>query len=312
MTDLSGGPVPLILARGLTKRYGEHAILDSLDFAIEPGERIALLGLNGAGKTTLLRCLLGLTTYSGELTVAGVSPHGGGREARERIGFVPQRPPLFDLTLRAFIDLFAGLRGVPPEGPRRKLAEFGLPLDRTGDLRLCELSGGMLQKALLALALGAGGSVLLLDEPAANLDPTSRRELLRLLRKVDRDTTVVFATHRVGDVEALADRIIVLHDSRFAFDGTAARLWDEAEVVRRLWIRVPGREANAALEWLQGCEAVTEARRNGTGIEVNVRRKAQLDILCGLEAQGIAIEDFRTLTPGLGEILERISGTPAR
>ena len=224
----------MITASGLGKRYGEQRVLTDLDFHIEPGERVGLLGLNGAGKTTLFRCLLALTDFEGELRVNGDAVTPGRKEIRRKIGYVPQQAPLYDMTLAEFVSFFSALRGVSTDGPAATLAELGMSLEVTGRKALNELSGGMVQKALLGLALGSGSTVLLLDEPTANLDPGARRDLFRRVREIAAETTLLFASHRLDEIELLADRVLVLHGGALAFDGTLEELWRATEAAPKL------------------------------------------------------------------------------
>ena len=215
----------MIQATRLTKRYGEHIVLNGLDLQVGQGERVAILGLNGAGKTTLFRCLLGLTRFEGDLQVGGFRAGPQGREARRLVGYVPQQPPGFDLTLERFIRLFSALRGASATAVRERLDGLGLSVSEHGHKSLRDPSGGMLQKAVLGIALGAEAPVLLLDEPTANLDAGSRREFLAALGRVDPATTLLFASHRLSDVEALADRLLVLDNGAFVYDGRPGKLW---------------------------------------------------------------------------------------
>jgi nitrous oxidase accessory protein len=232
----------VITGVGLGKSYGDQRVLGDLDFHIEAGERVALLGLNGAGKTTLFRCLLALTDFEGELRVAGETVTPGRKEVRRKIGYVPQQAPLYDMTLTEFVAFFSALRGVAMDGPASTLAALGMPLEETGAKALNELSGGMVQKALLGLALGSGSSVLLLDEPTANLDPGARRDLFRRVREIAAETTLLFASHRLDEIELLADRVLVLHGGGLAFDGTLEELWRATDAAPRLWLSAPAHE----------------------------------------------------------------------
>ncbi|NIP56557.1 MAG: ATP-binding cassette domain-containing protein, partial [Gemmatimonadetes bacterium] len=197
-------------------------------FEVEAGERVALLGANGAGKTTLLRCLLGLVPFEGEVRVDGLDAVREGVDARRRIGYVPQRAPVSDLPVGEFVTLVAGLRGVPVAKVARRLGGLGLDLEREASKPLRALSGGMLQKALLALVLSNGARVLLLDEPTGNLDPAARAGFLSALEEVDPGTTVILASHRLSDVQAVARRILVLHEGGIAFDGSVADVQERA------------------------------------------------------------------------------------
>jgi len=224
----------VIAARSLSKRFGDHVVLDGVSLTIARGERVALLGLNGAGKTTLIRCLLGLLRFEGDLTVAGHDVRRDGLLTRRRLGYVPQRAPHFEGTLSDVLEFFSKLRGLAPDDVARQLGALGLDLDAHATKPVRALSGGMLQKLLLALALAARVPVLLLDEPTANLDPQARKEFLRALAAVPRETTILLASHRLADVEAVADRVLVLHQGRLAFDGRLTDLWGQSSSVDEL------------------------------------------------------------------------------
>lgn len=224
----------MISARAVSKRFGDHVVLDEVTLGIGRGERVALLGLNGAGKTTFMRCLLGVLSFEGDLTVLGHDVRTNGLLARAALGYVPQRAPHFDGTLAEVLEFFSRLRGIAPPDVTTQLGALGLDLRAHATRPVRALSGGMLQKLLLALALAARVPVLLLDEPTANLDPHARKEFLRALAAVPRETTILLASHRLADVEAVADRVLVLHRGRLAFDGRLTDLWTESPSVDQL------------------------------------------------------------------------------
>jgi len=298
----------VIRAEGLCKRYGAHVVLDGLDLRIDRGERVALLGLNGAGKTTLFRCILGLTPFEGRLSVDALAAGPSAREVRRRVGYVPQRPPIFDLSLAEFVELFTAIRGAATDGAAARLEAFGLPLAARGRQPLRELSGGMLQKAFLALALGDGRSVLLLDEPTASLDPESRRDVLRAVAGADLETTVLLATHRLEEVRALAGRVLLLGGGRLLFDGPVEELEAAAADERLLWVELPGPSRVEAARALEGQAGVRRVNANGRGIEVAVASGAGLDALEALRRRGLAVTDFHSRPPELETILERLAG----
>ena len=219
----------MIRVRDVAKRYRRVTVLSGIDLSVERRERLAVLGLNGAGKTTLIRCLMGLTDFTGTVEIDGYDVRDHGRLARGRLGYVPQRAPTFDGKLAEVIAFFCRLRDVAPTEAYGRMAELGLSIEEHGDKPVRALSGGMLQKSLLALALAADVPLLLLDEPTANLDPRARREFLRGLRDIEDERTIVLATHRLSDVEAVANRLLVLHAGRIVFDGPTEQLWDRVE-----------------------------------------------------------------------------------
>jgi ABC-type multidrug transport system ATPase subunit len=200
----------MIRVEELRKAYGRNRVLDGVSFGADPGELVLLLGPNGAGKSTLLRCLLGLVSYQGSILIAGLDPLRRGREARRRIGYVPQGIALhLDLTVAETLRFYGELRGAPPARARAVLAEVELA-DKL-DAKVGELSGGMRQRLQFALALLDDPAVLLLDEPTASLDDKSRDLLTRRLRElVSAGKTVLLSTHAHRDLAAIADRAVVL------------------------------------------------------------------------------------------------------
>ena len=297
----------MIRIEGLRKSYGEQVVLDGLDLEVDRGERVAVLGLNGAGKTTLLQCILGLIGFGGAVRVDGEAAGPAGKEARRRIGYVPQRPPVFDMTVTAFLHLFSDLREAPVEPARERMAEFGLPPAEVGQKQMSALSGGMLQKTLLALALGAEVPVLLLDEPTASLDPSSRREFVRVLEGVDEGRTILFATHRLEDVESLASRVILIHGGGVVFDGTLRELWNRSGVGGELWLEVPPSRREAAVALLRDRRSVRSADDEGAGgIRAELAPGGALDALGALRERGVEVRDFRALSPALDEVMDRL------
>jgi len=294
----------MIRARALGKSFGSNHVLRHIDLTVGPGERVAVLGLNGAGKTTLMRCLLGLVSFEGALEVAGVDVRRAAREARGRLGYVPQRAPQFEGSLADVMTFFAALRGADPGHVEARLEQFDLSLSDHGDKPVRALSGGMLQKALLALALGEEVPLLLLDEPTANLDPRARQEFVRALRQVDRSTTVLLASHRLADVEALADRLVVLHQGRIVFDDSMAALRRRIGAVATLWVRVAPERRPGADERLRARLGITTVLSNGAALGVRGDAAALAEVLHELRTGGIDVEDFWTEAPSLHELLE--------
>jgi ABC-type multidrug transport system ATPase subunit len=283
-------------------------VLRDINLDVGPGERVAVLGLNGAGKTTLIRCLLGLTRYQGNLELAGLEVRSKGREARAKIGYVPQRPPQFDGTLSEVVHFFSRLRGVSVTGAHSRLNDLGLSIEEHGEKDVRELSGGMLQKTLLALALGAEVPVLLLDEPTANLDARARKEFLSALGQADEGTTILFATHRLADVETVAESLLVLHEGSIAFAGTPQQLWGKMGADMMLWIKVPSGQREDVSRRLRASHGATTVFNNGSALGVRVERSVRADVLAQLRGMNVPVEDFWTEAPSLHDLMEQLLG----
>ena len=208
---------PLLAARGVSRRFGDHVALEPTDLEVHRGEALALVGPNGAGKSTLLAILAG-----------AVEPSEGTVERAEgvRAGWMPQRPAHYGrLSPRQNLEVFARLEQAGDPG--RMLERLELPDD---DRPAAALSVGNRQRLDLAISLLPDPDVLLLDEPTAALDPRQRRRLWETARGVrDAGGAVVLVTQNLEDLEHVADRVTALLDGRVVFDGpVAAYLTSEA------------------------------------------------------------------------------------
>ena len=230
-------------ARGICKRYDGKLVLDAVDFALPEGAVLGLIGRNGAGKSTLIRALMGLIELdAGSATVLGEPALAMGDRVKEQLGYVPQNPDA--LGWLRVDEMFALLRGYYPgwdqDFVEAQLARTRLPRDRA----LGRLSPGERQQVALIRALAVRPSLLVLDEPAAALDPIARRELLReiALRAGESGTSVLFSTHIVSDLERVASHVAFLHEGRMLLQ---APMDDLKERYARLWL--PGNTAPAKL-----------------------------------------------------------------
>lgn len=204
---------------GVTKRFGDRAVLDGVDLEVHAGERIAIVGDNGSGKTTLLRIAAGLSRpQTGRVYVLGVDMLRRPEKARHRLGYIPQQVNFpAPLTAGEILDFFARIKRVADNRLDEVIAELGLEafLDKLPG----QLSGGMMQRLALAVTLLAEPQLLLLDEPTVGLDRERTADLHRLLMSASRQgCAILLATHQAGDVEQFAQRVIVVDDGRLAFE----------------------------------------------------------------------------------------------
>ena len=204
----------MIEIQNLTKRYGRRAALDDVSLTFRPGEVTLLLGANGAGKSTLLRCLLGITGYDGRISVDGCDPLRDGTAVRSIIGYMPQSGGLhLDLTVSETVRLYAGIRQAPAERGEALVREAGLGEHMS--TRVGELSGGMRQRLGFALALLGDPRILVLDEPSASLDASSRQWLAARLREAAGEgRTVIVSTHAGQELLEIGDQQVMLEDGR--------------------------------------------------------------------------------------------------
>jgi len=198
----------MIRFQNVVKNFRRARVLDGISLDIELGERVALIGSNGAGKTTLIRCLLGEYTHDGTVTIDGLDPRGNRTAVLGTIGFVPQLPPPLKMPVGQLIDFSAALCGTDPQRIHDIARRLGLEVEGIVSRQFVRLSGGMKQKLLIAVALGRDARVLVLDEPAANLDPAARKIFFDLLAERQYDATMLISSHRLDEVSSLVNRVI--------------------------------------------------------------------------------------------------------
>ena len=219
----------LIVARGLTKKFGEFTAVDSIDFSVHRGESFGLLGPNGAGKSTTMR-MIGATSQrtSGEITILGKDPEKFGPQIRAHLGVIPQKDNLDDqlsVTENLYIyGRYFGLSNKFIRGKIEELLEFA-QLEEKRDAKVETLSGGMKRRLTIARSLVSEPDILMLDEPTTGLDPQARHILWdRLFRLKEKGVTLVITTHFMDEAEQLCERLIVIDRGKIMAEGSPVEL----------------------------------------------------------------------------------------
>jgi ABC-2 type transport system ATP-binding protein len=284
---------PVIRIAGVTKRYGAQLALAHLSLEVPPGVVCALLGENGAGKTTTIRLLLGLTTADeGQLTVLGLDSARQGQAVRRRVGYVPERPTLYEWMTTSEIGWFtAGFYGSGFLARYLRLAgEYQLPLRR----KIKTLSKGMRAKVSLALALAHEPELLILDEPTSGLDTLVRREFLEgMVDIAAAGRTVLLSSHQIGEVERVADMVAILSAGKLL---AVERLDDLKDQIRELSVTLA--DTTSSLPAIDG--RVLRQRRHHNQFQILVRGASETS-LAALRTN-IAVRELGIRTPSLEEI----------
>jgi lipooligosaccharide transport system ATP-binding protein len=248
----------LILARGLTKRFGQLLAVDAIDFEVQRGEAFGFLGPNGAGKSSTMR-MIGCVSprTGGELRILGDDPDAHGARIRARLGVVPQQDTLdMELTVRENVIIYGRYFGMSRRDLRQRaneLLEF-VQLDERADSKVEPLSGGMRRRLTIARSLVNDPELLLLDEPTTGLDPQARHLVWdRLFRLKQRGASLVLTTHYMDEAEQLCDRLVVMDRGKIVAEGSPLELIDRystREVVELRFRAGPQPDVAARLDGL--------------------------------------------------------------
>lgn len=238
----------------VSKTFQRRRVLDGVSLDIATGTRIALVGSNGAGKTTLIRCLLGEYTRKGSVTIDGMDPRQYRREVLSAVGFVPQLPPPLKMPVGDLIRFAASVSDADPARMEAMAARLGLDMETVRRQAFVKLSGGQKQKLLIGIALGRDTRLLVMDEPAANLDPESRRVFFSILAEKEReapDMVMIISSHRLDEVASLVNRVIEMDRGKVVLDDHVEDAVDLASTLTCI-VEVPRPDealAKALGEW---------------------------------------------------------------
>ena len=266
----------MIEIRDLKVDYGDTVAVDGISFEVKAGEVYGLIGPNGAGKTTTIKAIATLLepTY-GEINVNGVSALHEPEKVRGTLGYMPDFPPVYnDLRVDEFVELFADAYGMTPDTSRKEVRRCLQITDLEDKSKmLCKtLSRGMKQRALLAKTLVHDPPVLLLDEPAANLDPKARIDLRNLLKELAASgKAILVSSHVLTELQDLCDSIGIMRDGKMVVDGKLEEVLEHASASRRIMVELQHAfpAAHALLAESPKCRPKEEADADATKIELN-------------------------------------------
>jgi ABC-2 type transport system ATP-binding protein len=288
----------ILSATNLTKRFGTFQALHDVSFTLEPGEIVGFLGPNGAGKSTTMKLLTGfLAPSSGAATIAGHDLLSDPLACRKAIGYLPEELPLYlDMTVTAYLDHVARLKGVPKAERRREVVEAieATWLGENALRHIRKLSKGNRQRVGVAQALLGRPPLLILDEPTSGLDPSQVANFRDLIKRLAERHTILLSTHIMGEVEAVCQRVIVIHRGRVIVEEPIAALKARATRSTRVRLRLRHLTSLEALQAALGREMwAGEVERIDDGLSLTAPLDARSRLVALAEAHG-----------GLRELLE--------
>ncbi|MFH1836573.1 MAG: ATP-binding cassette domain-containing protein [Candidatus Omnitrophota bacterium] len=283
----------MIEAKNISMRYGSTVALDNVSFSAKDGEVLGLVGPNGAGKSTLMRIL---TTFicptEGTAKIDGYDIREKPLEVRERVGYMPETVPLYvDMRVDEYLIFVGKTRDIKG----KKLEERLGWLKKVCGIRdvwkhqINELSKGYRQRVGLAQALIHDPKIVILDEPTSGLDPLQIMGIRRLIKDLAKEKTVLFSTHILQEVEALADRTVIINCGKIISQGTKEELIRSAEKYRTyvLEVKKDKKDVNEALSGIYGVKdlKIKEEHENGFAV---------FEIKCSFEDDGV-LEDINAV-----------------
>jgi len=294
----------VITVSNLTKRYGDFAAVDDIDFEVYKGEVFSILGPNGAGKTTtveIMECLK--TKTSGTVSILGMDIEGAVREIKKRIGVLPQDFNAFDLlTVKENIDYFGGMF-------RQRLdAETLIKLVELEDKRdeyFKNLSGGLKQRVGVAISMVNDPDIIFLDEPTTGLDPKARREVWEVVKGLKaQGKTVILTTHYMEEAEVLSDRVAIMNRGKFIALGTPREIIERHGSGTTLVVRGGN---SAAFEQLRDISPRVELKGNDVVVRVD-RKEVLPEAILRLERSGAYYEEIQLRRATLEDVFLSLTG----
>lgn len=298
---------------GLEKKYGKTSAVDRISFEVEKGEAVGLLGPNGSGKTTLLRMLATLLKpTSGYARVFDLDGRFQAPKIRRVLGFMPDLAAMEDdLNVEEYLDFFGSLNGLAgaDKASRVKGLIDLLDLGPVRDRATGALSRGMQQRVGLARTLIHDPDILLLDEPAANLDPRSRLEILAVLRELRKmGKTIVISSHILPELEDLCTKLVILQKGKLVFGGPLSEAAARFRPRRKIEVLVEGdgarlREALAAepgVAEVGGLEGLVEVTLKEGQREFGFVTRKAVEL-------GLSVTGLREEVPGLEEVFMQLT-----
>lgn len=217
----------MIRAKNIYKSFGEIEALRDVSFNADKGV-LALLGVNGAGKTTLIRVLTGyLVPDKGSVSIEGKDVEDDREQVLQHVGYVPENNPLYnDMTSFELIKFYADLWKVEREDFEKRLKNLveQLGIKEVINQKVATLSKGYKRRVGIAASLVHEPKILMLDEPTDGLDPNQKVEVRKFIKEYSKENVVIISTHIMEDVEAIADRVMILDKGKIIMDGTPAAL----------------------------------------------------------------------------------------
>lgn len=308
----------MLKVTGLTRLYGSAAAVSNLTFSVKKGEIVGFLGPNGAGKTTTMNMLTGcLRPTAGTIILGGFDMETEADRARNIIGYLPENPPVYpDMTVDEYLDFVYKLKKctLPKQEHITQVCTMAGLNEVRGRL-IRNLSKGYRQRVGLAQALINDPEILILDEPTVGLDPKQIIEIREVIRSLGEQHTIILSSHILPEVQAVCDRILVIHHGKIAADGTPAALSERIEGTEQLDMTIEGEPEMilCILRAVPGVASAETASDDGKKCTYRITAEPDADIRHGifdaLSQNHMAILSMQQVELSLEDIFLELTST---
>ncbi len=313
----------MIEITNLTKSYGKNKAVDDVTFTVEKGEILGFLGPNGAGKTTTMNILTGfISSSSGTVKIDGFDILEKPEEAKKRIGYLPEQPPLYmDMTVNEYLDFCADLKFVKKKDWKAQKVDIMelVKISHVSHRLVKNLSKGYKQRVGLAQALVGTPDVLVLDEPTVGLDPKQIIEIRKLIKALGKNHTIILSSHILPEVSAVCDRVVIINKGKIAAIDTPENLSKKLSDFSRFTITIAGPESRvrAALQEVYGIKYLeTQSGSAKDEFSYIVEADKDLDvrkpIFNKLAEHGYPILELKSLSLSLEDIFLQLTTTETK
>jgi len=310
----------MIEVEHLTKAYGSTAAIADVSFAVEPGEILGFLGPNGAGKTTTMRILTGyLPANSGTARIAGYDVHTDSMAVRQRIGYLPETPPLYpEMSVESFLYFVARIKGVPA-GDRATRVQSALTrcnLQEKRRVLIRKLSKGFRQRVGIAQAIVHDPPAIILDEPTVGLDPRQIIDVRNLIKSLAGDHTIILSTHILPEASMTCSRVAIINKGRIVATNTPDQLVAQLAGGTRYELEVEGefnavRDSIASLAGVQSVEALPLVDAPEGRYRIRVESQASTDpgraVAAAIVQSGLGLYEMRRTQVSLEDVFLQLT-----
>ncbi len=303
----------MVEVKDISKSYGDNHAVRNLTFKVNKGEIVGLLGPNGAGKSTTLNMLTGYRQpSSGDIFIGGESRKTAGRMLNSRIGWLPEKPPLYsDMRVASYLGFICELKKVNRHkrtNHLNKIMEMVKIQDVSGRM-IRNLSKGYQQRIGIAQALIADPEIIILDEPAVGLDPVQIAEMRILMKKLQQNHTLILSSHILAEIKLICNRVLVLDKGVLIADDTPQNLENSLQSEHKILLRIGGslQKSKEVVLSVKGVESVESESDLGNEIsEITVKMKSNNkikdDLFFSLAESRLPIYEMRRIDSSLEDV----------